>query len=339
MKNFIWFVIILLSFSTYSCQEEEETVVQNTADSFTKSEAISSLIKRVSQNETSCDNVLDNTSLFSIKLPVTVTVDGHNEVVTSAADYVEIQSIKDEHNYDNDIVYFAFPITIVYPDFSVAVINNQNEFNAVSSGSDDDFHEINCIDFQYPFNINIYNTENEVANTISITTNSQLYNFVEELLDAEIVGIVYPITLKKPNGQTYTITSNSELEDSIDAAVDECNVGTTVPELHDILTDGSWRISYCYYDNDETTYFAGYDFAFSGNGTSGTVVAANSNFINGEWEIENSGSDQTLKLHFDDNTLHDLESEWMVKEYSSTYVRLKREGSSNEYYYLSFTKN
>jgi hypothetical protein len=341
MKKIIWFIFSLLLISFYSCEDEEETVVQNTADSFTKATTISSLVKRVSQNETTCDNVLDNTSLFSVKLPVTVTVDGHNEIVTSSADFLEIQSIKNEHTYDNDIVYFTFPITVIYPDFSVATIHNQNEFNAMASGNDDNFHEIDCIDFQFPFTINIYDVENQVANTVSLATNSQLYNFIDDLEDAEIVGIVYPITLKKTNGQIYTINSNTELEDTIDAAVDENISGSNIPELHEVLTNGSWHISYCYYDNDETSYFDGYDFTFNGFGNEGNVLAEKSSTtITGDWQIEFNNTYQTLKLQFDDNnSLHDLESEWKVKEYTSTYIRLKREGSSNEYYYLSFTKN
>ena len=175
---------------------------------------------------------------------------------------------------------------------------------------------------------------------MSIATNAQLYNFVDDLEDAEIVGIVYPIILKKTNGQLYTINNNIELEDTIDAAVDESNSGSNFPELHDILTNGTWHISYCYYDFDETNTFAGYDFSFIGVGNEGNVIAAKNNtFINGEWQVEINSSTQSLKLHFDDNVLHDLESEWKVKEYTSSYVRLKREGSSNEYYYLSFTKN
>lgn len=341
MKKIIWFVFTMLLVSFYSCEKEEETIVQNTADSFTKTTTISSLIKRVSQNETTYDNVIDNTSLFSVKLPVTVTVDGHNEVVTSSADFWEIQNIKNEHSYDNDIVYFTFPITIIYPDFSVATIHNQSELNAVLAGSDDNFHEIACIDFQFPFTMNVYDAENQIANTINLSTNSQLYNFIDDLEDAEIVGIVYPIALKKSNGQIYTINSNAELEDTIDAAVDENNSGSNIPELHEILTNGSWHISYCYYDDDETTYFDGYDFTFNGIGNEGNVLAEKNNVtISGDWQIEYNSTYQTLKLQFDDNnSLHDLESEWKVKEYTSTYIRLKREGSSNEYYYLSFTKN
>jgi len=340
MKKIIWFVFAFLMVSFYSCEDEQETIVQNTADSFTKSTAISSLIKRVSQNETSRDNVLDNTSLFSVKLPVTVTVDGHNEVVTSPADYLEIQSIINEHSYDNDIVYFSFPITVIYSNYSVATIHTQNEFNLIVAANDDNFHEIDCIDFQFPLTIKTYNTDNQVANTINVASNSQLYNFVDGLGEGELAGIVFPITMKKANGQLCVTNNNAELEDIIDAAIEDDNTGTNMPELHDILTDGSWHISYCYYDNDETLFFNGYDFTFSGMGNQGDVAAVkSSNIINGEWEIQNENSNQTLKLQFDTNALHDLESEWKVKEYTFNYVRLKREGGSNEYYYLSFTKN
>jgi hypothetical protein len=348
MKNFIWFVVVVLAFSTYSCQEEEEKVEQNTADSFTKSNAIASLIMRVSQNETSADNVLDNTSLFSVKLPVGITVDGHDEYVTSTIDFLEIQGIKDEHSYDDDVVTFTnWPITVSFPDYQTTTVENLAQLNAIKSqmGSDDSYHEISCIDFVFPFNINKYNTNNQVANTKVVHNDTELYNFINDLQSNEIVGIVYPLTLKKQNdGTTFIINSNTELEAKIIETVNTCSTNTGTLELANVLTNnGPWRISYCYYDNQVTTdYYNGYVFVFTGDGGSNSPLSAvkGVNYITGTWHLHDPNTaDEKLDLGFEGDVLQDLESGWNIYHLESTYVELIREGSDNEHYFLTFTKN
>ncbi|MEO0046727.1 MAG: hypothetical protein RL705_1918, partial [Bacteroidota bacterium] len=70
--RYIIFGFIFLSF--VSCQKEEETVIQDNTESFVVDEPIAGLLSRTSQNPTSIDNVLDNSSCFSVQLPVTVLI-------------------------------------------------------------------------------------------------------------------------------------------------------------------------------------------------------------------------------------------------------------------------
>lgn len=345
MRNFILFIFTMIAFSTFSCQEDEETITQNTADSFGKSNAIASLIKRVSQSETTIDNVLDNTSLFRVKLPVEVEVDGYYLTINDVNDYDDIQEIKELYGNDDDIVSFThYPITIVFPNYQEVEVNTPAQLEAIKTqmASDNNYNEINCIDFQYqyPFKINIYNTNNQVANTVSITSDSQLYNFIDDLEDTEIVGIVYPIILKKTNNVQYTINSNSDLEDTIENVISECNTGSGTLEFHEVLTSGSWHVSYCYYDDDETSYYNGYNFTFTGDDNDGTSIAIyNTTYINGDWQINTENGYQRLDLHFDGDAMHDLETNWNLQELTSTMIRLKKESGGNQYYYLTFTKN
>jgi hypothetical protein len=348
MKKIIWFVVVILAFSLFSCQEEEESVVQNTADSFSKSTAIASLIKRVSQFETSADNVIDGTSLFSVKLPVSITVDGHSEYVTSTADFQEIAWIKNEHNYDDDVVTFTeWPITINFADHETMIVYNTSQLNAIKAqmGSDDDYHEISCIDFKYPFSLNKYNIDNQLASTKIVHSDSELYNFINDLQTDEIVGIVYPLTLKKLNENTYfTVNSNTELETKIVETVDSCNTSNGTLELADVLTsNGPWRVSYCYYDGELTTdYYGGYLFTFTGEGDSNSPVSAvkGVSYINGTWHIHDANTtEERLDLGFNGNVLQDLEAGWKIYHLEATYIELVRIGSDNENYFLTFTKN
>jgi hypothetical protein len=340
MRNFVYFVFSLVALSALSCQMDEETVAQNT-NSFSKSSAISSLIMRVSQYETSVDNILDGTSICSIKLPVQVTINNEYVYVISEADFQTVKDIKEQSNSDDDIVHFGFPITIVYPNYQEFSVNTQQQLNYIFSqyGDDSNCHEINCIDFDYPISINKYNMNNQVASTVTIQSNSQLYNFVNDLDTNEIVGLVYPIMLNKLNGPSITISNNSQLENAIEIAVDECNSNSGPPlMLHDVLASGTWYVSYCYYEYDETNYYSYYDFTFSNNG----MVSAlkNTTSINGNWSIQNDGLEQRLDLHFDGSQLDKLETSWNAQEITPTYIRLKHEnGGGNGSYYLNFTKN
>lgn len=332
----------MFAFSVLSCQDEGETIVQDTTNNFTKASPISLLISRVSQYETTIDNVLDGTSNCSIKLPAHVTVNNQYVYVISEANFQQVQDIKDESNSDDDKVHFSYPITMVYPNYYEHVVANEAEFEYIMSqyGDDSAYHEVSCLDFNYPISINTYNTNNQVGNTVTIQTDAQLYNFIHGLTASQIVGFVFPITLTKSGSQQITINNNIQLENAINDAVNSCNAGPVPTSLSDILTNGSWHISYCFYGNDETGYYSGYNFTFNPNGN--VVVVKNSTTIEGDWDIS-GGMYQRLELHFDGSQLHDLETNWDVQEVTPTYIRLRKSsgggGSGPQQSYLSFTKN
>ena len=342
MKNFTLFVFALFAFSALSCQDEGESIVQDTTNNFTKTSPISLLISRVSQYETTTDNVLDGTSNCSIKLPAHVTVNNQYVYVISDADFQTVQNIKNQSSSDDDKVHFSYPITMIYPSYYEHIVTSETEFENIMAqyGDDSSCHEVSCLDFNYPISINIYNTNNQVASTVTIQTDIQFYNFIHGLDASQIVGIIFPITLTNSSSQQITINNNADLEDAINDAVNSCNPGPAPTSLSDILTTGTWHISYCFYGNDNTNQYNGYNFTFNPNGTS--VIVKNTTTIEGDWDI-NNGMPQRLDLHFDGSELHDLETNWDVQEFTSTYIRLRKSsgggGPGPQQSYLSFTKN
>jgi len=338
MKKIILLFLTMFSLTFFSCQEEEQTITQNPENSFVKTSPIASLIARVTQNETSEDNVLDDNSCFSIKLPVTVYINNQSVTVSNEDDYDEVQDIKDEYSNDNDIVYFNFPITIIYANFQQVFVSSQSQLNTIIAqcGDDSDFHEIECIDFNYPITINNYDTNNQIGSTVSVNNDTQLYNFVQSLSSSAVVGIVYPISLTNSNNQVIPINNNTELEETIDNVVDDCENNTIQTELADVLTNGSWYVSYCYYDNDNTNYYTGYTFTFNNDGY--VIAQKNATIIEGDWDLHDENTYQRLDLHFDDDVLDDLETDWKVIEFNDSNVRLKKQ-TSDDTYYLNFKKN
>lgn len=346
MKSFKYIILLVILASSISCQKEEEEIYddsQNPAPAnLIVGTPLVNLLARTSQSPTSIDNVLDNSSCFSVQLPVAVTVNSQNILVTNQWGYQSVQNAKDASTTDDDIVYFTYPITIKFQNFTTKVINSLSELNNEINNCDDDdsFDEIDCITINYPISINIYNTDNQVANTLVMQNNSQFFNFIDNLSPSVIAAIAYPISVTDSNGNNLVISSNSQLEVFIDDSIDDCNAGSggSSPSFSSILTSGTWRITYFYDNGDETSNFTGYNFTFNANWTS--IAIKNATSINGTWTTYLDSGNTKLDLSFDGDTLSEIEDDWRVTEYSATEIRLKDvSGGNGGTDYLYFTKN
>jgi hypothetical protein len=343
MLRYIIFGFILFSFA--SCEEDEETVIQDVNESFTTSSPISSLLSRTSQNPTACDNILDNSSCFSVQLPVTVIVNNQQITVSNQADYQVVIDAVEAFSNDDDIVNFVYPITIIYQNFQTQVLQDADDLDDVldECEEDDGFDEIDCISIIYPIVINIYDSNNQLANTVTITSNSGLYNFLDNLADNVYVAISFPISAINSNGQTIVITSNSQLEDFMEDSIDDCDDdnnsgGNNNLVFTDILVSGSWYISYFFDESDETSDFNGYNFTFNSNGT--VTAIKNTTTINGTWSTYIDSGENKFELSFDGILLDEIEDDWRILEFSATQIRLKDvSGGDGSTDYLTFTKN
>lgn len=333
----------LIGLFLMSCQTEENEVIQDPNQNLSNVSPLTTLMTRVTQNPTSGDNIMDNSSCFSVILPATVIVNGQNIVVSTQADYQTVQDAIDAFSNDDDIVNFIYPITIQFQNFSTQVLQDSDDLDDVidDCGEDDGFDEIDCISFNFPIVINVYNANNQLANTITINNNTDLYNFLENLEDNEYVAIQYPISLIDSNGVNVTITNNDQLEDVIEDSIDDCDdspSGGGSSALSSIIVEGTWYVSYFFDDTDETSDYAGYNFTFNASGTATAVK--NTTTINGSWSNYIDSGDEKLEFSFDGSVLDELEDDWEVTEYSATQIRLKDVsggGSGTDYLYL--TKN
>lgn len=333
----------LIGLFLMSCQTEENEVIQDPNQNLSNVSPLTTLMTRVTQNPTSGDNIMDNSSCFSVVLPATVIVNGQNIVVSTQADYQTVQDAIDAFSNDDDIVNFIYPITIQFQNFSTQVLQDSDDLDDVidDCGEDDGFDEIDCISFNFPIVINVYNANNQLANTITINNNTDLYNFLENLEDNEYVAIQYPISLIDSNGVNVTITSNDQLEDVIEDSIDDCDdspSGGGSSTLSSIIVEGTWYVSYFFDDTDETSDYAGYNFTFNVSGIATAVK--NTTTINGSWSNYIDSGDEKLEFSFDGSILDELEDDWEVTEYSATQIRLKDVsggGSGTDYLYL--TKN
>ena len=109
--------------------------------------------------------------------------------------------------------------------------------------------------------------------------------------------------------------------------------------IKEILTSGTWRVTYFFDDKDETNHFTGYTFTFLNNGT---VTASNNiTTVNGTWNTGTDDSNNKLYLNFVSNTtFEELNEDWHVIEKLNNKIRLEHiSGGSGGTDYLTFEKN
>ncbi|MFV5686077.1 hypothetical protein ACM55I_11570 [Flavobacterium sp. GB2R13] len=337
---------LLMSFTAIvfiSCQNEETLVIQDTTQNLTAISPLTDLISRVSQNPTSKDNILDNSSCFNVQLPVIVIVNGTHITVSNQNDYIKVQAALDAFTNDDDIVNFVYPITIQYQNFTTQLIANSDQLNDVSNNchKEDGFDEIDCIHINYPIKINIYNANNQIASTVIFQNDKDLYNFLENIESNVFISINYPVSITNFNGQNVVITNNSDFENNIETSIKDCDNNSGVGgnlDLTSILKDGTWHVSYFFNKIDETSNYNGYNFTFNSNGA--VLAVKGTNNIGGTWLTFVNSDQDKLQLKFDDSKLDELKDDWKITEYTTTSVRLKKESSSSgETDYLYFTKN
>ena len=218
-------LLFLMLFS--SCQDEVTEITEPTnEETITANSSLATLMRNTTSNDGSQDNILDYANCLEVELPVTVIIDGVEIIIDSEDDFDVIEEIFDEFDNDEDTLDFVFPITIISSDYTVIVIENEaalEELALECHDENEDDDDIECIDFQYPISISIYNTDFEVIDTITINDDEALYNFIENLEGGVLASLNFPITMVLANGDTVVVENNTELEAAIIDAEDDCD--------------------------------------------------------------------------------------------------------------------
>jgi hypothetical protein len=334
MRTFLLFlnVVILTGFFS-SCQEEENKVIQDTTQNLNSSSPVSKFLSRVSQYNTSIDNIVDGTSVFRVKLPVTINLNDTDLTLNDVSDYQEVEDLKNASNSDDDIVNYQYPITVSLRNFQEIVVNSSSQLTQIIL-QNDDINDISCVSIVYPIVINLYDSSNQIADTITLNSDAQLINFLVNLNPAVFYAINYPISIINPASQTVVVNSNQALADEIEGAISQCgsNSGSN-DDFVTIITSGTWRVSYYFDDEEETADFNGYVFTFNTNNA--IQIVKNSNSYTGTWSFYEDDGIDVFDIQFSDPILNELGDDWELLEFSSTLIQLKDDGNDE---YLNFSK-
>ncbi|MFT3795890.1 hypothetical protein [Flavobacterium sp.] len=334
-------IVFLLALCTLiaSCETESLVVRNSGIDNLSANDGLKTKVLRMSQSATAIDNLVDGTSCFSVQFPYNVSVNGQMVSVDSASDYQTVQDILDANGNNPDTVLLQFPVKVRYADYTESTLDDQTAFQAAVSGCSAT-DELSCIALRFPLEVKSYNPQSQSALTIHLQNNKALYGFLDRI-GGNVAAFAYPIDFVTPETTVISIQNNQELEAFIDTYLDECTPSHPNPNqglaLEEVLSEGSWSVSYFFRETDQTSDYAPYDFTFHADGTSTTT--GEPSVIGGTWVTYTDSGQEHIAFVFSSDNLEELEESWIVIDYTETLIRMRYESGGSGTRYLYLTRN
>ncbi|PKP29378.1 MAG: hypothetical protein CVU01_00215 [Bacteroidetes bacterium HGW-Bacteroidetes-18] len=179
--------------------------------------------KRIGMHDGSFDDFMDNIACSSVKLPVSLLANNNPLTITNIADYQLVLNIFNLSPFDEDIVVFNFPITILNQDYSQTSITSQAQLDNLSAVCDlainNNLSAITCVDIVYPIKISLYNTTTEQTKIISVIKDQDLFNFMANLSVNEVFSVQYPINAVTTGNVNIIVSGDSQLKSIINDCI------------------------------------------------------------------------------------------------------------------------
>lgn len=323
MKHFYFLAFITL---LWGCQSEEFFEQFDEATSLSSESELSNFISRLTQNPTAFDDFIDESSSLSLEFPFEVSINSNTTfLIDEFSDYQilidELSSLDDGYSLS-----ISYPVDISLPNYETITIQNQQELEAIDA-SVPGSSEINCLNYNFPLEVNVFDRENSFTARRSLLNEAQFYNFLDNLEDnGGFYEIIYPINISI-EGEAQTVSSNLELSAAIQSLDESCFnpdlffISTSrLEQFIAFITDGEFRIS-TYVDEedgDESEAFEDFRFSFnSDQSISIENIESGETFI-AEWQAEIDDGELVFELDFDDNEdLEELAEDWIVTAFAN----------------------
>ncbi len=328
--RFIVLTIFITSIGLLSCRNEDsEKKEAPQGEVLEANSTAAQLMKRTALNDGSNDNIIDSANCFSLKLPVTLNVNGLEIIVDSEDDLEKIEEIFEQLDDDEDLLDILFPITIIKSDFSEIVVNDIDQLNDLASecnGENEDDEDIECIDFQYPITASFFSQTNELIRVLNIGSDEELIDFLDDLDENSIVNITFPIVVINSEGETTEINDLPELVRAIEDAEDDCDEDDDydfddddcddcdAEDINDLINRCEWWYVESLERNDEDLdeQYEDFYFSFLEDGTLSVINAQSDANFAGTWTANGSGNDITVDINID--SLPDFSGQWRLHE-------------------------
>jgi len=212
MKN-IFYILVFIAVT--GCYEDDSQLIQSENTSHNTSE-ISTMLKSVTANDTSFDNLVDNSSCISIDFPYQVLI---NEQAVTINNISDLQQISPEEEID--IIY---PINTVFFNYDSHQADNRSDFNLIKDTCNDNLNLTfnTCIDIHYPITIKEYNDITESFDTFRLNSNKELFLHIETLHDNDVFEIEFPIFISKLRNETIKVESNEDFQELFYSTLNTC---------------------------------------------------------------------------------------------------------------------
>lgn len=202
------FLMLTLTVVLFSCQKEELTIVEaETETSFLSDAQLTGLVKSVASHDGSYDDVIDQSSCFSINFPYQIYLNGELLAINGINDLLGIKS--------EDSVEMVYPFTITFANYLEATIPAEKEFTNFISRCEEGLmynDRITCVDFSYPVRISVYNTATSNFETLIFNHDKETFTEIELMDAGTLANIQFPIQLQFADGTYRTIESNEQLK-------------------------------------------------------------------------------------------------------------------------------
>lgn len=212
--------LFLLPIAIFGCMKEIDLTEGENPNTNNANSETSNYYKRIGMYDGSFDDLIDNISCSSVKLPVSLLANNIPLTITSTADYQLVLNIFNLSPIDTDTVVFNFPITILNQDYSQTSVTSQGQFNNLSALCNQAIGAITCVDIVYPIKISLYNTTTEQTTIISIVNDQNLFDFMANLSVKEVYSVQYPINVKIIGNVNISVSGDIQLKSIINDCLD-----------------------------------------------------------------------------------------------------------------------
>jgi hypothetical protein len=212
--------LFLLPIAILGCMKEIDLTEGENPNTNNANSETTNYYKRIGMYDGSFDDLIDNISCSSVKLPVSLLANNIPLTITSAADYQLVLNIFNLSPIDTDTIVFNFPITIINQDYSQTSVTSQEQLNNLAAVCNQAIGAITCVDIGYPIKISLYNTTTEQTTIISIVNDRDLFNFMANLSINEIYSVQYPINVTTVGNVNISVSGDSQLKSIINDCLD-----------------------------------------------------------------------------------------------------------------------
>jgi len=311
LKTIFFIALSFLGILFTSCRDSALELIETPTDkAITLDSNLTTLITQTTLKDGSADNIIDKSSSTSVQLPVEVIANSIKLTIQSQSDFQQIEDLFDLSVDDEDTLVITFPITVTFADYAKKELKSYDELEEIVSkalGQDDD--DIECVDFQYPISFSVFNQNNELAETVELNSDEELYAFLLNLGNYTAVSLNFPINLINYDGTISIANSAQEVENIILANVgmcdedddndyddDDCTSCTTAAIDSLLVSCKTFKIDHFKLNEERLdSLYRQYTFSFDSNAVL-TVTDQNASTTTGTWTAQGSGNDISISL-------------------------------------------
>lgn len=345
-----YFYLFILGVLFVSCQNEEffEQIEDDT--SLSSQGELSNLVSRLNQNPTAFDDFIDNSNSLSLEFPFEVTINSAIRLnITQFTDYQRLINELSALPGDYDLS-IGFPVEASLPNYESVILQNKTELDAVIANVEGS-SEIKCLSYNFPIEINIFDTENAVSTGRKIQNEAQFYNLIKGLKQNNgFYEIIYPVSVSI-EGDSQVLTSNTDLNTVIQNLDEDCfnpslltNKSSRKDQFIAFVTSGEFKITQYIDDRgeNETVVFENFRFKFNSDNTISIEDVSTNEVFTGDWSVEIDDDNNQLVFDLDpegSDALDELDEDWKVEGFANpTRIILRDPDNAGENTILIFEK-